>query len=320
MPRNREAILNELKEWFVTLQSQIQADGALRHQKSLIEQEGFFCALLNASFGWRLANANMLSSGNQDSFDLVDNENSIVVQVTVTDTPAKTRKTIKSFVENHRDKFESLKFVYPIIEKTKSTAKYAEILNGFDFDVNRDRVDLGDILRQVQSMTEIEEQERVLNLVRRELEPIGKALRLGVDQTLETLIRVVEYMSTHAPTERITMDESSPDLRQKRARLREGAEQILKQWQLCQPLHATVRQAREAIGYDLARVAKIQTWLKIRSVEELNRTTGAPMLAFQSIVTQLLDVAHSAGTDAEETAVRFLLADEFVRCNLFPNP
>jgi hypothetical protein len=127
-------------------------------------------------------------------------------------------------------------------------------------------------------------------------------------------------MSKHAPTEQITMDESSPDLRQKIARLREASEQILKQWQLCQPLHATVRQAREAIGYDLARVVKIQTWLKIRSVEELNRSTDDAMQAFRNIVAQLLEVAHSAGTDAEETAVRFLLADEFVRCNLFPNP
>ena len=150
--------------------------------------------------------------------------------------------------------------------------------------------------------------------------PLGVALRFGVDQTLETLIAVIQFMSENSPIDQIDFDERQPDLQQKRQRFREHVAYLLGQYRINQTLHATIEQARAAIGYDAARVAKIQAWLKSHSIEALDRNANNAQVAFLSLVDDLLKRAHAQGTKAEETAVRFLLADEFVRCNVFPNP
>lgn len=164
------------------------------------------------------------------------------------------------------------------------------------------------------------DQEALLQLLRKELKPLGSSLQMGVDQTLETLIAVIQFMSSNSPIAEIQFNEQQPDLQRKRERFREHTALILSQYRINQGLHATVQQAREAIGYDSVRVAKIQAWLKIRSIEALQANNENAADAFARLVNDLLNVAHSRGTNAEETAVRFLLADEFVRCNVFPNP
>lgn len=319
MPRQRQDHLTEMKDWFIRLQSDVEANGFLRHQDSHIELENFFRDLLNHTFGWKLDNANALFGINQDSFDLSDATNRIAIQVTVTMNAAKVRKTLKSFIGNHDKNYKRLIFVHPVINPPKSVANFTSDLEGYDFDAARDRFGLGTILQKAQNLN-IDQQSELLNLLRRELQPLGTALQMGIDQTVETLIAVIQYMSENAPIDKIAIDERLPDLQQKLRRLHEHAEYLLGQYRINQALHATISQARIAIGYDSARVAKIQAWLKTHSIESLSRHENDAQTAFQSLVTDLLQRAHSYGTNAEETAVRFLLADEFIRCNVFPNP
>ena len=319
MTFQRQDDLAEMKEYLIRLESHIRADIMLRHQNSHIELEGFFRDLLNQLFGWNLGNANAKLGPNQDSFDLFDGVSEIAVQVTVTTTAAKIKKTLKSFIGKHSHKYKRLIFVYPVIDVPESKADFAPLLNGYNFEVSRDRIGFGMILQKVQDMV-IDDQLAMLQLIRKELKPLGASLQMGIDQTLETLIAVIQFMSSNSPIAKIEFDEQQPDLQKKRDRFRLHANHILSQYRINQGLHATIHQAREAIGYDSVRVAKIQAWLKIRSIEALQMSGENASEAFTRMVNDLLKVAHTRGTNAEETAVRFLLADEFVRCNVFPNP
>jgi hypothetical protein len=315
----RQDFLTEAKEWLNRLEQTIEADKALRHQDSSIEIESFFRDLLNLVFRWNLGNANTMFGLNQDSFDLSDESTGIAVQVTITTDAAKIRKTIRGFVGTHDAKYDRLVFAYPCIKVSESRADFSKDLKGFDFDANRDRISFGSILQRVQDF-DIDRMADFIQLLRKELRPLGLALQLGVDQTLDTLIAVIEYMSRHSPINSIEPQELGPDQEEKLKRFQEYADYLLSQYRMNQSLHATVNQARDAIGYDTVRAAKIQTWLKIKSIEVLATHGGNAMAAFIHLVKTLLEKAHSQGTDAEETAVRFLLADEFIRCNVFPNP
>jgi hypothetical protein len=275
--------------------------------------------LLNLTFGWQLGNANALFGTNQDSFDLSDETNSIAVQVTVTTSAAKVRKTLKTFIGTHDQEYKRLIFVYPNVTLSRSRADFGDVLKGYDFDPARDRMCFGTVLEKAQDMG-IGDQSRLVDLLRNELRPLGAALQMGVDQTVETLIAVIQYMSENAPVDAVELDELKPDQKQKLERFREHARYLLGQYRMNQALHVTVEQARDAIGYDTVRVAKIQTWLKIHSLELVDAHANNATAAFQAMVADLLQRAHARGTDAEETAVRFLLADEFIRCNVFPNP
>ena len=187
MTRQRQEFLTEAKDWLNRLEVSIKSDIALRHQDSLIEQENFFRDLLNLVFDWNLQNANLLSEMNQDSFDLSDETASRAVQVTVTTTAAKIRKTLNSFIGTHDKIYKHLIFVYPEINFPSSRADFSAELNGFDFDASRDRLGFDTILKKAQNF-EIDKLERFVQLLRKELRPIGIALP-GASNTVHNLRR-----------------------------------------------------------------------------------------------------------------------------------
>lgn len=57
-----------------------------------------------------------------------------------------------------------------------------------------------------------------------------------------------------------------------------------------------------------------------RSLSALEDHGGDAKEAFNALVEHLCDRERQAGRDYEENAVRYFLADEFGRCNVFPNP
>lgn len=173
--RQRQDYLMEAKDWLNRLEISIAGDIALRHQDSHIELETFFRDLLNLVYDWNLDNANTLLGQSQDSFDLSDKAASLAVQVTVTTTAEKIRTTLASFVGTYEKSYQRLIFVYPFMTLPASRADFSEALKGFDFDAGRDRLGFGSLLKEAQGFT-IDKLERLIQLLRKELRPLGGEL------------------------------------------------------------------------------------------------------------------------------------------------
>jgi hypothetical protein len=311
--------LEKLKEWFARFTHSMEGNKALKHQDAYIRVEYFFRDLLNAVYGWNLANANALKSTDQDSYDLFDSVQGIAIQVTVTTTPAKIRKTLQSFIGTHDNSFKSLKFAYPVMQCPGSGGNHEKLLNGFDFDPKRDRIDFNKILNKVADLP-LDQQKTILALVEEQLEPLGRALQFGADDVLDTLITTIKYMTESAPQNELSAMEKDPDYAVKQERLADHIAYLEQQYMVNACLHAAVAQAREAIGYDQVVVAKIQAWLKGESISLLRKHSNDAGGAFDALVEDLLLKSHQKVKVAQKTAVRYLLADEFMRCNVFPNP
>lgn len=187
MTRQRQEYLTEAKDWLNRLELSIASDVALRHQDSHIELETFFRDLLNLVFGWNLQNANLVSGTSQGSFDLADDAASLAVQVTVTTSAKKIRKTLKGFIGTHDKTYNRLVFIYPKINLPSSRADFSTELGRFDFDASRDRLGFDSILRKAQDF-EIDKLERLVQLLRKELQPLGAALH-GAPDTIRDLRR-----------------------------------------------------------------------------------------------------------------------------------
>lgn len=187
MTRQRQEYLVEAKDWLNRLELSIVSDVALRHQDSHIELETFFRDLLNFVFGWNLQNANLVSGTSQGSFDLADDAASLAAQVTVTTSARKIRKTLKAFIGTHDKTYNRLIFIYPKINFPSSRADFSAALGGFDFDASRDRLGFDSVLRKAQDF-EIDKLERLVELLRRELRPLGAALPYvpGISGNLRT--------------------------------------------------------------------------------------------------------------------------------------
>ena len=137
---------------------------------------------------------------------------------------------------------------------------------------------------------------------------------------MQTLIKAIEYMSENAPEDGVNFQELSPDQHAKIARLGEAAKRRMRDRVIQAKFYIPVQAAREAVGIDAVRVEKIQCWLQVKSLLALAQSDDDVDAALAALSKELLDAAHSSGTDAEEMAVQFLLADEMINCNIFPNP
>jgi len=217
MALQRQHNLDEAKDWLSRLSQHIEVNTDLRHLDANIEIENFFRDLLNVLHGLALRNANWVGRKNQDSFDLEDRQRRIAVQVTSTTTAARIKDTLKTFLPVHRKDFDRLLFVYPCLSKPASVADFSPLLSGFDFEAQRDRQDLSDLLGEIQNQG-ISKQHQVLNLLREELRPLGRALQMGVDQNVEAIIAIIQYISAGLPD---TRPEPKPDAVQKLRRFQD---------------------------------------------------------------------------------------------------
>ncbi len=206
--------------------------------------------------------------------------------------------------------------VYPILKKTDSRADFSKQLAGFDFDPGRDRIDLRDLLRAIQNLP-IDKQDEVSSLLRRELRPLGAALRMGADQNVQAITKILLYISAGKPT---TAPEEKPDAERKMLRFREHAAYLKRQFTAYVDCYAAVAEARRAVGYDAVRSVRCAAWLKERSLAALEQHGDNATLAFDELVRLLLEKVHASGNDCDDSAMRYFLADELISCNVFPNP
>lgn len=318
MPFANSQLLDEIRDLLVTLDRRMHGEKVLKRLDAALGSENFVRDLLNLVEGWMLENANF-SKPNQDSYDLTDSGSRIAVQVTVTTGAAKVRKTLTSFVPEHRGDFDRLLFFYPRLDVSPSGADFAAVLDGFDFSAKRDCWCLDHILEKANDL-DTPELRSLRDFLSTRLTPLVSSLSRGLDPTMDAMIAVIEYMSENVPADEVEFLELSPDQEAKLARLRCDAERVLGEYRLHQELHVPLAVAREAVGCDTVRVAKIQKWLKIHSLRALDRCDGDAPRALDALAADLLERAHAGGTPAEEDAVRFLLADELINCNVFPNP
>lgn len=311
--------LDRLGELFDVLERKIAREGFLGHYHLNTEIEYVFRDLLNAAYNWDLENANDVFSKNQEAFDLSSKSGEVCVQVTTTHGATKIRKTLAKFIPNYRDRFKRLVFIYPVSEVRKCRADFDNELQGYDFRADRDQLCFGDLCRQAQQMS-ADEQSKFLELVLKELGPLAPGLRLGTEPSVSLLITVISHMANSGSPEDVPRYDSRPDADRKLARFQKHAGFLKRQFTQSRAYYVPVEQARDAVGIDAAHAPRIGLWLRKNSIDLLEAHGDDAKTAFQSLVDRLLTETHQSGRDADVTAVSYLLADEFFRCNVFPNP
>ncbi len=317
MPSKREDNLRLAKELLQLLSQQFLADRALRHQNANIEVENFFRDWLNVLFCWNLENANWSGRANADSLDLEDRGSRIAVQVTTTQTPPKIRGTLEGFQSQYGSLFDRLVFVYPSWTKSGSRTDYSKAANGFPFLANRDRLCLCDLLREMQNLT-IDKQNAALSFLQKELEPLASRLQLPMERNVAGIIGLIMHIADAAANPMANM-ELPPEAEKKLQRFTEHAEYLVRQYTGFIDCYKAVEAAREAVGYDAARSKRCTAWLRSHSLNALEGHNGDARQAFEAMVNGLQSLIANGLSDPDENAIRYYLADELLRCNVFPN-
>lgn len=318
MSAQREENLSFAKELLLLLSQQFAANRALKHQNANIEVENFFRDWLNSIYGWNLINANWKVRASSDSLDLEDRKTRIAVQVTTTQTPDKIRDTLNGFQAKHGAHFDRLLFVYPSWEITATSANVSKSAAGFPFDVKRDRLSLADLLKEIQNL-QVERQNEVIALLQNELAPLARLLQMPMERNVAAIIAIIRHISDEHPSPKASR-ELPPDAQRKLQRFAGHAEYLKRQWIGYIDCYKAIEAAREAVGYDAARALRCAAWLRNRSLDALDSANQDARLAFDKLVVEFRGFVGQAATAPDDNAIRYYLADELLRCNVFPNP
>src|SRR5690606_38439848 len=130
---------------FAVWQTKLAYLGSLNRFDAHVISEHTVCELLNEIFGYKLTSANKIRQ-NHPGIDLVDNRNSIAVQVSATSRTAKVQHTIDTFAaEGLNLKYKQLLVL--VLGKKQARYTALRIPKNVAFDIDSNVLDFQDLLR-----------------------------------------------------------------------------------------------------------------------------------------------------------------------------
>ena len=129
-----ETKIKFINEKLAQLKTYIKLNSHINLNDICVISEDLFCKLLNAIFGYKLINANVLEN-NFKGIDLIDTNSKIVFQITADDSADKIQTTINKFQAKFNNSYK-LQFI--IISDKKRFNKVFNIEGGYAFDKRKD--------------------------------------------------------------------------------------------------------------------------------------------------------------------------------------
>ncbi|MCB0748811.1 MAG: SMEK domain-containing protein, partial [Ignavibacteriae bacterium] len=145
MNMTREEYLKQISNKLAIWQADIKLRGEINLYDSHIIAEYYVKELFNMFFGYDLENLND-SSKNFPGIDLGDQTQGVAVQVTATKTRAKIQGTLDKFIENKLYKDYPHLYIFILSEKQNSYKPF-DTKGLFSFDIDKQILDIGDLIR-----------------------------------------------------------------------------------------------------------------------------------------------------------------------------
>lgn len=183
---NRSLYYNYIEEKLHVLAHRTSTGGKLNMLSLHMHSENFYLYLFNLLYNYRLENLNKTSQ-NVEGIDLIDHTNSIVVQVSSTNTKSKVESSLnKSIIHD----YAGYTFKFISIVKESENLRKNTFLNPYsiNFNPNNDIYDIYTILVDILSM-EIDQQKKVYNFIKKELGNEVDIVKL--DTNLASIINIL---------------------------------------------------------------------------------------------------------------------------------
>lgn len=158
MPTMSVDYYSNISEKLAQLCVQIRQDNPQNITILNIFAEGFFAAFLNLLYGWNLK---IPENANNPGFDLIDEENRIIVQVSSECTRAKIQKAL----DDSKDKKDFHFYFVVISEKRPKFKKDFDVPKNLQFEYKKHILDTTRLMKYVINSGDIEKQKKLYELV-----------------------------------------------------------------------------------------------------------------------------------------------------------
>ena len=158
---------DEFNTVIATLNNELAVEGNLNLLSQAVHAEESFKRILNSLYGWNLENANE-GTQNAEGVDLIDRDNRLVVQISISCTKEKINQTLKkTIMKQYANAGYRLKFAFVGKQDPAVKTKSYKNENQIEFDPASDIILSVDLMRRFMYL-DIEGQERALHVVRQE--------------------------------------------------------------------------------------------------------------------------------------------------------
>ncbi len=312
---NRKSLLDGIIHYLSILRVSVELHNSLNHQDINVVSENFFRDFLNLAFGYELKNINIVEK-NARAIDLGDEDARIAIQVTSTAGMPKIKHTHSGFVAGGLDaKYDRL---VVLVIGEKKTYRQDSLGGGdvFAMSIKDDVWGLDELLARIDDLPP----EKLVQCFDYLKAGISTRQPREANEVL-TLLRLIEVLS-ESEVEAVAADiRVDPDPEGKiNARFADHADFLKRQFTDLHALYgATLAEVSGQSDIGHGRMLKLQIYLTNWSDRVLQECAGDPEQALETMVIRIMEKMGDGTAGFDESAVRFYLIDQLIRCNVFPN-
>lgn len=317
----RKIEFDKIEERLLFLAYRIGIRSRLNLLELNIHSENFFAEVLNILFDWDLHNANELNA-NYKGIDLIDISNKIIVQVSATNTKQKVENTLERVKDEKYCGYE-LKILFVSGEIKNIVNKSYNIDNNIKFNPQEDIWDIGEVLRKISNLTDINKREKIYDLVMNEI-PFGKDIDiLKVDSNITEIINILSKENLDNVSYEININLYEIDKKIEFNNLNEIVKILINDYKIY--YEKVNEKYRE---FDLQGVNKsfsVLQAIRKKYIELLNVYEESNELFFM-LIREIINLVKNSKNYIDipyeelEICVTILVVDAFIKCKIFKNP
>jgi hypothetical protein len=313
----RQNHINTIIERLTFVKTKVELSNPLNLTDVNIISENFYRDLLNLIYGYSLININ-ITEPNASSIDLGDEGNRIAIQVTSTSNITKTRKTVASFItKGLYEKYDRL-LILNIASKSTHQERHLGESEKYQLDTKEDIWDIADIIKDINNITGVEGIKKISKFLTAEI-------KLNIDYALAkeitTFISLITYLSDEEQPSAGNgfLEAPDPDGKINRRFADHSAFLITQYQDLVTEYGQVLKDVIDHSDIGHTRIRRLGLYLKQTSDSVLTECDGDVVLALSALVKQYSVPLSQSGAEYDESAIRFFLVDQLIKCNVFPN-
>ncbi|WP_333624277.1 SMEK domain-containing protein [Sphingobacterium siyangense] len=299
------------------LKSKVELSNSINLTDVNIFSENFYRDFLNYVFGYDLININIIEP-NAAAIDLGDENQRLAIQVTSTSALKKTEKTVLSFISKMLyEKYDRL-IILNITSKSRHRDKKVGESGKYELNTEDDIWDLSNLVKYINDLT-LDQIKSISLFLQNEIRLVDD--QEVVAKEVRTFISLIEYLSDESQPSAGNGFIEAPDPQGKiYRRFSEHSDFLTNEYQdlyieYGQVLDDVIKQSD--IG--TVKVRRLGLYLRNTSDKLLTENNGDAILALSALIREYGQILSGNGIDFDESAIRFFLVDQLIRCNVFPN-
>lgn len=312
----RQTYTDKIIELLSFLKVKVELSNPINLTDVNIYSENFYRDFLNLVYGYKLRNINIIEQ-NATAIDLGDEEKKIAFQITSTSDLSKTKKTVAAFINKKLyEKYDRL-VILNITTKANHRDNHVGDQAAYQLNTKEDIWDISNLIKDINDLS--------LNRIKEICTFLKNEIKFNSDQTLakeiQTFMSLIGYLSDECQPSAGNGFLEAPDPNGKiHKRFADHSDFLTREYQNLyieygQVLTDVMQQSD--IGH--TRVRRLGLHLMTTSDSVLTSCNGDAKNALEALVEKYKSILSENKVEYDESAIKFFLVDQLIRCNVFPN-